>query len=201
MSAFITSKFGKIDSLTIYIFKIEPRVCIHPESRYKLLNYLIKAHSDYIIDIKDDMITALDKLASVSNIKLIKTKIITIPFTNTQAISAYLAAILRTQYSLSYTRHRDLNTFEVSHTDIGLFRVLQCFSFNVEVFDDGRFLVHYNLVSKIVSSGEFDEPYFKKLKANRYGKDKNDINKEYFFTLYHLKTHRKKMFNFADQSS
>ncbi|MDX9881224.1 MAG: Piwi domain-containing protein [Prolixibacteraceae bacterium] len=119
-----------------------------------------------------------------------KSKEISAPFINTQQLSAYIGVLMRTTLSEKYERFLNQNTFVTECIELIPFRLKKCFEFNVEVFEDGHFLVHFLPVSKITGSQSASVGYIRELKRT-FSKEVNDLT----ITVVDLKTFRRQRIN------
>lgn len=55
--------------------------------------------------------------------------------------SQWLRKIIMAQYKEHYVEFE--NKFILFEINVGLFKIIKCFDFNIEVFQDGRFLIHF----------------------------------------------------------
>jgi len=97
--------------------------------------------------------------------KLINTKIINPPFEHTTIISEYLNRNFKNQFSATYKQYRNENTFIIDDIKAGDFKLLNCFCYNIELFEDGRFLVHFLPTSRVITDVPLTIELFRKYKS------------------------------------
>lgn len=120
------------------------------------------------------------------------TELVEPPFQNTSMVSEIISRLLRKHFSEKHERFENKNIFIVEKHLLSPFLVLKCFEFNVEVFENGEFYVHFLPVSKIVSDTQpIDQEYLRKLKGKKYPeKEPEDLP---FFLVNQTKFFREKL--------
>lgn len=168
MDGFITSRFGEINNIKLYFYSIKSRIRNnkdHYEKFKKWLSFQLKDRL-YLFSLK--YFISFEKLEDPDTIQyqLKKTILLIPPFSNTQRISALLAYQLRRQLSTKWKQFLNQNCFVIEKMRLNHFTICQCIEFNIEVFSDGHFFIHYLPTSKIVGSNQTTIENLKILKTN-----------------------------------
>lgn len=110
------------------------------------------------------------------------------PFDNTSLISYYIGELCRNFYKRQFRQFFKENTFIIDKMELSQFNLLKCFHFNIEVFTDGEFFIHYSPISKIVSSTKVT----KDLIINLQNENQNNSNTDYMkFSLVENKLYKR----------
>ncbi len=155
----VTSRFGKLDSVTVYRYNFTDRTKNNPLAKSSLLKWLTSNRGILLLKLEKDYFLTFNKLESNVQYVAHDEKHLEFPFYNTQLLSLYLATLIKSYYRSRFVQYLDKNIFITTRKELPPFTVLQCFSFDVEMFVDGRFYIHYQPVSKIVGSGRIDSTF------------------------------------------
>ncbi len=197
--AYLTSRKGFIDSLTIYRYDYPDWILANSEKKEKLNNW-IKKHSGFsLYSIEDTCFYTFEKLSEEQNkqYKIRKSKKISAPYENTQIISNYIGKLIKNELSKYYKQYLNQNIFEIESVDLNPFRLVKAVEFNVELFSSGQFLIHFSPTSKIVSSKQdINKEYISYLKISNKNNSKTS---EMIFSLVNNETFYRKRVDLFDK--
>ncbi|MFD2569224.1 Piwi domain-containing protein [Spirosoma soli] len=160
----VTSKTGILNQISIHKYAFSEEYKTNSDKRNKFISWL---EHQCLYELAEDYFTLLQPLQSKSNSQYehLQSVYIAPPFANTTKISSYLGHLLRTNLSSFYKQFLNYNTFVVEGVNFLPFKLLKAFEFNIEVFTDGVFLIHFLPVSKIVSNTQLTSVYLNNLKT------------------------------------
>lgn len=118
------------------------------------------------------------------------------PYDNTSLISKYLGQLLRNLYNQHFEQYLNQNIFVIDNLELSPFHLLKCFQYNIEVFPDGEFFIHFLPVSKIVSSTDITNTYLLNLKS---GNENNSHTDSMIFSMVECKSFRRQKFDILDK--
>lgn len=197
--AFLTTRQGAIDSLTLYRYDISDSI-IADSLKMEKFKFRLQNRLDILIyDIESTCFFTLAKLPDdqTSQYKIHGSKQIFAPFKNTQLISNIISKLLKIELSKHYKQFFNQNIFYVTTVDLSPFHLLKAFEFNVEVFPTGHYLIHILPVSKIVSSkAPVDKNYINNLKIANANNSKEDVME---FNLINIEKFYRKKINLLHQ--
>lgn len=154
MVGFITSRAGHIEELNVYVYEITGEAITNREIHRNLENSLKEELQEALFRYENDhFITFLPVAESVNQYYREYRKIrYTKPFSDLQLISFYISTIIKRVYSQRFKRFLKTNGFVIEKKRLGPFMILKLFEFNPVIFKNGKFLIHFYPVSKIISS-------------------------------------------------
>ncbi|NDU99177.1 hypothetical protein, partial [Spirosoma terrae] len=161
----ITSKTGVLSQISTHKYAFSEGYKSNSDKRNKFISWL---EHQYLYEVTEDSFTLLQPLEAKSNpqYKHLQSVYITPPYANTTKISSYVGHLLRGNLSSFYKQFLNYNTFVVEGLNFPPFKLLKAFEFNIEVFTDGEFLIHFLPISKIVSNTQLTPTYLKNLKSD-----------------------------------
>ncbi len=170
--SFTTTRHGKINFLTCYLYRFSPSLNSKPELKQKFIKWLQKSQDKLFFRCNQTGFETFSRLDAenwqyifVSENKWVP------PFDNLSEISRYIKAIVISQLNLKYKTFDNVFIFSSSiHHD---FLFLKCFYLNVEIFKDGRFLIHFYSLSKYTASHKDIASIIRKIRQNTIEMDEN----------------------------
>ncbi len=174
MIPFITSKQGKLETISVFRYRFTDYLKRNEEQFQKFQKWISRNQDIILFEMDNEGFSSFLPMNDefTRQYELIKRKEITAPFSNTQKISLFIGNILRSLFSNNYRQYLNSNCFITEEIDFYPFLLKKCIEFNIEVFTDGIFLVHFLPVSKITSSEVASSTYIRNLKT----KFKNEID-------------------------
>ena len=168
MIPFITSKQGRILSISVYRYKFSNELKRNAKQYQKFSSWLTRNQDIFLFEIDSDGFSTFFPMEEEMTwqYQLSKSKEIFAPFINTQQISTYIGAVIRGVFSEKYDRFLNRNIFVRESLTLEPFTLKKCIEFNVEFFEDGTFLVHFLPVSKITGNNPASINYIQELKRN-----------------------------------
>ncbi len=194
----VTSRFGKFDSITVYRYNFSSKTANDPNARSKLLKWLTSNSEVLLYRIEKDCFLTFNHLGSNIQYALCKEEHLEFPFHNTQLLSLYLTLLIKNFYRTEFAQHLNKNIFVIAQKEYPPFNVLECFSFDVEMFVDGRFYIHYQPISKIVGYGRVDVQFLANLKKNISSREGEE---QLEFSLMDSENRWRRRFNLLDAKS
>lgn len=209
---FITSKKGKINCIPIYKYEFTSELNNQKSQKEKFCNWLKQNPKILLHDLNETHFSTYLQLKETWKLDFIKLKLgiidkpwqykfikkneIKPPFKNTPLVSTYLSQLLKNLFNKHFKQYLNHNTFILQNLDLSPFHLLKCFQFNIEVFEDGEFLIHFLPVSKIVSSTNLTNTYLQKL---RIGNENNSHTDKMSFNIIECKYFRRRKFDLLDK--
>lgn len=156
---FITSRKGVLKEVKLFQYNLKEKTANNKEAKQKLKNWLYS--TQHLFAFAKDHFTTLNELESIetSQYFLHKTSFLEPPFNNVPLISNFLGRQLRKNFARHYNQFLNTNTFILKAEEIDSFSVLHCFNFNIQLFSNGEFYVHFNTASKITSGLRFAKQF------------------------------------------
>lgn len=144
----ITSRYGKIEYIQLYSYMYSQRIQKKKDIKLKLISWLKANQSLQLFRFTSHGFETLKPLPEENwQYQCTGFKQEKPPIANIAMFSQYLHQIFDIQLSKIYKKHGDDFVYEnVISQD---FKLDLCFNFNVELFDDGRFLIHFFATSHI----------------------------------------------------
>ncbi|MBK7851309.1 MAG: hypothetical protein IPJ66_09325 [Bacteroidetes bacterium] len=194
---FISSKKGKIKSISIYKYNFTTDLDKQNDQKVKFCKWLKMNPEILLYEIGESyFITFLPLTESKTwQYKFCKMESITPPFDNITLISNYLGHLIRNVYNQHFEQYLNHNTYVIDNLNLHPFHLLKCFDFNVEVFNDGDFFIHFLPVSKIVNSKDITSEYLINLRLKNENNSKTD---NMLFNLVDCKYFKKQKFDLLD---
>lgn len=190
---FISSKQGKIIETKIYKYVFSKDLSRQEEKKALFCKWLINNPEIIPYEINKHFFTTLLPIQEKKNWQyyLDSVQKIEPPFLNTQQVSSFLGHYIRKCFNNYNEQFLNENIFAYDLINLPPFHLLKCFQFNVEVFLDGEFFIHFLPVSKITSSKDIDLQFIKSLKKN----NQNNTNPDAldFFLVETIRFKRKKV--------
>lgn len=195
---FISSRQGRIKSISIHKYNFSTDLDKQKDQKNKFCNWLRRNPDILLYDLKEScFFTYLpmdEKKTWQYNFDSIDS--IEPPFDNTSLISNYLGQLLRNLYNRHFEQYLNQNTFVIDNLELSPFHLLKCFQYNIEVFPDGEFYIHFLPVSKIVSSTDITNTYLLNLKN---GNENNSHTDSMVFSMVECKYFRRRKFDLLDK--
>lgn len=144
----ITSRYGKIEFIHLFAYKYSQQLHYKKDIKQKLISWLNINQSLQLFRFTASGFETLKPLPEENwQYKCLGIKKETPPIANIAMSSQYLHQVFDIQLSKIYKKHGEDFVYEnVISQD---FNLALCFNFNVELFDDGRFLIHFFATSHI----------------------------------------------------
>ena len=161
MEYFITSRYGKIESLKI--FRYDFNKTMSAESKSKLTKWLSKSDQVLLYELTDTYFIVFHQMDFSFQYDFKWAKYLEAPYNNTQRVSSFISYQIITSLKDNYHQYHYYNSLVTDNQIFGDFMVYKCIKFNVEVFKSGRFYVHLLPHSKIVNSKTVSENYIKSI--------------------------------------
>lgn len=168
MIPFITTRIGRVDAIQLYKYKIH-YLCKKDKTQYaKLMEWLTRDFSIDVYQLNKNSFYLFEKSLqnSINQFYFDKSQVVSPPYENTQQISYYLGKVVRNALSQNYKRFFNKNIFIIESKPLGDFELHKCVQFNIQVFANGQFMIHWLPVSQITSSSEVTPKYIHDLKSN-----------------------------------
>lgn len=195
---FISSRQGRIKSISIHKYNFSPDLNKQKIQKEKFTNWLRRNPDILLCDLKESCFFTylpLDEKKKwqydFDNINSIKPL-----FDNTPRISNYLGQLLRNCYKQHYQQYLNRHTFFNDTIELAPFQLLKCFQYNIEVFSDGEFYIHFLPVSKIVSSTDITNTYLLDLKNDN---ESNSHTDNMIFSMVDCKDFKRRKFDLLDK--
>jgi hypothetical protein len=197
--SFITSRWGRPTHFGVSEYFFTPELNQQEEQKAKFCNWLKKNPDIHLYQLTENSFSTFNKLNTKKGEWQYNTnptfQSITSPFENTSLVSTYLGKLLRDLYSQQYEQFLNKNIFVVHKLERGLFQLLKCVEFNVEVFPNGEFLIHLIPSSKIIGSAPVSEGYLRSLiTSNQNNKEADNM----VFRLIDRKRFKSRKFDLLD---
>jgi len=175
---FITSKCGNINEIGIYRYEFSSDLLRQDEQLNKFQNWLLKTEEIFVYKIDKSGFSTFVKMNDLSTwqYKFVSSTESCPPFQNTQKISSFISHKLRTEIEKYYKRYLNKNIYVQSKIRISPFTLLKTFEFNVEVFETGKYYVHFIPKTKVVSERKIDIDYFSSLIRQIEIQDDDELN-------------------------
>lgn len=211
---FITSKKGKVNCIPIYKYEFTPELNNQKTQKERFCNWLKRNPEILLYDLSETHFSTYLKLKENENwkfdftkknfglkdkpwqYKFIKKNEIKPPFKNTPLVSTYLSQLLKSLFNKHFEQYLNNNTFVLDNLDLTPFHLLKCFQFNIEVFEDGEFYIHFLPVSKIVSATNITNTYLQKLRSSN---ENNSHTDKMTFSIVECKYFRRRKFDILDK--
>lgn len=144
----ITSRYGKIESVKIYTYQYSSKILRQKQIKLNLISWLKAKKSLQLFRFTSNGFETLNPMADDNwQYYFIGLKHESPPYTHIPTYSQYLSQLYHDQLSRIYKRSGpDYVYADVVSAD---FKLDFCFNINVELFDDGRFLIHFSAMSHI----------------------------------------------------
>lgn len=197
--AYLTSRRGFIDSITVYRYDYLDWVLADAIKKEKLNIWLKKRSGFLLYSIEDTCFYTLEKLPERQDkqYRISKSKKISAPYANTQQISNYIGKLIRNELSKSYKQYLNQNVFEIESINLEPFRLAKAVEFNIELFSTGYYLIHFSPTTKIVSSKPaIDKEYIRFLKNSNQN---NSRTSEMVFSLVNTDNFHRKQVDLLDR--
>jgi hypothetical protein len=195
---FLTSRYGRFNRIKLYYYKFSKRLTENQQVRNTFLNWLKSNLEVVLLRVESNYFVTFNELPVNAQYELSGNADLVFPFENTQLLSSYLSLLIRKHYSASFFQYLNKNIYAFTKTEFHPFSMLKCFSFDVEMFSDGRFFVHYQIQSKIVSNTFVDVPFLNSLCYSLRGSD--NINKQDIILVDRYNRFRQR-FNLLDRKN
>lgn len=162
---FITSRKGQINQINLSRYDITERYQKDHQGRLKFLTWLDKKSGVNLYSIDDKCFLTFDTMPNISGPQYRHKSSVTMvaPFSNTEKISNYLGKLVRKKFEENYERFLNTNIFKVSELILSPFKLKKCFSFDLEVFNDGCFFINLLPTTKIVSEDKVSIDFVRRL--------------------------------------
>lgn len=162
---FITSRKGQINQISLFRYDITDRYQKDHEGRLKFLRWLDKKSGVNLYSIDEKCFLTFDKMPDISGPQYRHKSSVAMmtPFSNTEKISSYLGNLLRKKFEEKYERFLNKNIFKVSELHLSPFKLQKCFSFDLEVFEDGCFFINLLPTTKIIGEKKVSIEFIRKL--------------------------------------
>ena len=169
----ITSRYGKLEFATVYIYKYSYKLLNQKKIKLNLINWL---HANKSLKLFRFTANGFETLHPMPNENwqyiFMGTQQVKAPFRNTPLFSQYLHQIYDSQLITVYPKSGD--DFTYNHVINLDFKLDLCFNYNTELFEDGRFFIHFfakshiksahnriqNIINFIKSTHHSDKTYF-----------------------------------------
>jgi len=178
MDAYLSTKRGKVNSITIYSYDFTPYFLkLELSKRENYLYWLINRSGFLFYNIDESGFQAFEPLKKScdSQYQINSSKTISSPYKNTQQISQYISFLLKQGLKNHYTQFLNENIFVVETHSFNPFNLLKSIEFNVEVFSTGDFFIHVVPISKIVSDiNPINREYVERLKIKNQNNSHTD---------------------------
>lgn len=196
---FITSRHGHVKNISIHKFNFSAAINKQTNQKNKFCNWLISNPDIALYDLKESCFFTFLPMHQKNTWQYNFDSTVSIepPFDNTPLISNYLALLLRNLYNRHFEQYLNHNTFVVDNVELFPFHLLKCFQYNIEVFSDGEFCVHFLPISKIVSSTDVTNTYLLNLKK---GNENNSHTDSMVFSMVECKYFKRRKFNLLDNA-
>jgi len=164
---FITSRYGTIREMKYYTYAYSNALIKNPDVKQRFINHLQLPNKNLAVSIAIDHFTTIGPMALPNGqYRLLRTTSVLPPFDNIPQVSAWLNKKIRSQFENNYIPYRTENTFIIEDIKIGDFKLLKCFKYNIELFADGRFLIHFVPTSRIRTDIPITVELYRKYKAS-----------------------------------
>ena len=169
----ITSRYGKLEFVQVYVYKYSPKLLYQKQIKLNLINWLNTNKSLKLFRFTAYGFETLHPMQKDNwQYIFMGTQQVMAPFENIPLCSQYLHQILDSQLSTMYKKSGDDYTY--NHYINQDFKLDVCFNYNIELFDDGRFLIHFyakshiklahnyiqNIINIVKSTHQDDATYF-----------------------------------------
>jgi hypothetical protein len=144
---FITSRYGMVESLEVFEYKFTSRGNTRNVKKIEFPQPKEK-NQDIFSFVKNGYLSTKLLINTSDTSVFFKTQNIIPDEKNKHMFSRWIKENLQYFFSENYTMFDKV--FVLNEINKGPFTVLICFDFNVELFEDGRFLIHYYQTSKII---------------------------------------------------
>lgn len=198
MQYFITSKYGQIKEIKTYSYKFSNSLLNNSNESVlpKFKNWLVKNLSNHVVSINNEGFGLHNQLEDGWQYHLINEKSLQTPFENTQAVSSYIGEIIRANFNEKFEQYLNRNIFTVKTISLEYVELHKCISFNIEVFEEGDFFVHFLPTTQITSPKSIDIGYINSLK-NNLDSNLSDIR----ITLVNPENYRRKTIDLTDNEA
>lgn len=161
---FISSRQGQIKNISIHKYNFSPEINEQEAQKRKFCGWL--KHRTHFYELKESCFFTFSPMDEQKNWQYDFDSINSIepPFNDTTIISKYLGKLLRNIYKSNYDQYLNKNIFVIEKLEFSPFRLLKCFEYNIEVFEDGEFYIHFSPTSKNVNLIDITDTYLHKLK-------------------------------------
>lgn len=188
MDSFITSKKGQISSnITIYSYLFTIELLNQKIQLDRFIKWLKKPNEEVILyELNDTGFKTLTPLKEVNTwqYSLVSINENTPPYSNIQKISAYISSVIRNSFSICYKRYLNENIYETDVIYLDSIILRKCIQFNIELFDDGIFYVHFLPITKITSNEDISFDIIDKLRHDFTSHTRKDV------TVFLIETYR-----------
>lgn len=196
---FITSKKGQIEYLSLFEYTFSEALNNQPEQKEKFISWLEKDPNILLLDYNKTSFTLLSPLTNTQSwqysfLSELKQKP---PFENTMLISYFLSRKLNDLFSRSFEQYQNKNSFVVEHINLFPFHLLKCFRYNIEVFKDGIYYVHFISESKIVSAKNISSDFIDVLLSNKV--DSRKETDDFWFNIVVPPRYFRQKYDFLDK--
>jgi hypothetical protein len=194
----LSTRKGKIKSLVLYDYRFENHLLKVPFKLENHKKWVSRQSEIEEFDFTPNGVRLVREVNDPGKFLLVfkSNEFIEPPFPNTSLVSGIIAGLLSNHFSKSYKQFENKNIFIVESNGHSPFLLLKCFEFNVEVFENGEFYIHFLPVSKIVSEvNPITTDYFKELlKRQNTSKLPDDLT----FSLVNQQKYFRKRFDLLD---
>lgn len=194
---FITSRYGILKEVNYYEYAFSKRLMKDEKKKENLIFYLTKSKKNLVKSISPKGFFTLSLMdgqnmqySFVRKIKL-DLSLNTIPL-----VSEWLNRNIKNQFSAFYKQFRNESCFVQEEIKIGIFKLLKCFNYNIELFEDGRFMIHFFPSSRIVIEESLSVELFMKMKSVLENKS-NDL----FLNVINKNSNRSRKIYFNQEHS
>lgn len=188
MTSFITSKKGYLNTICLYKYLFTEDLKKQPEQLQKFKKWITKADEIKLYNISESGFAVFEEMPEISTWQYMFKSSVEIepPFENLQKISAYISTNIRNSFEKQYERYLGGNIYVTDKIDLAPFILKKCIGFNVELFKDGKLLVHFLPSTKLTSPDNISLGYINRLR-NNFKKQLDDIE----LTLVETKRNRR----------
>lgn len=153
--SFITTRYGRLNSVPVYTYRIGNLVFRNLAKKGELLQYLTQKSGKILLKAEGQHFSTLLPCDKSFDFTLIAESEMKPPFNEDilPAVKTYLTSQVKNQIGDHYPAFLNENTFiydEIIHQDV---KILKCVTFNIDSFANGRFFIHFFCSSKLVNAG------------------------------------------------
>lgn len=171
---FITSRYGIIKEVNYYEYAFSNRLMKNANKKEKFVSFLTISKKYLVKSISPNGFFSLS-LMNEQNMQysLVQKKKLDLSINTIPIVSKWLNRDIKNQFSAFFTQFRSENCFIQEEIKIGIFKLLKCFNYNIELFEDGRFMIHFVPSSRIVIEEPLSIGLFMKIKSAIGNESKN----------------------------
>lgn len=152
-TTYITSRYGRLNSIAVYQYRYTGALNQNSPQKQKFIHWLTKNPDlAWFGFIENGFETTEPMPVSDSQYILTQSRTLIPPYDPLEKISAFLNRKLDSIFKDRYKKFRQIYILD-SLTE-GVFCIHKGFTYNVEIFEDGRFLIHFSAQSAITHQGK-----------------------------------------------